>query len=223
MYTDGLIERRGESIDDGDRPLGTHDERDAERDRPDGGGGDDRRAIGAPSDDVALLLVDIDGASGSRSSCPPNPGSLPGIRRRLRAWLDAARPRRRASREIVLAVSEACNNAIEHGYRDGPGSVVLRGEYGRGGCGSRSRTPAPGGSRRGRRARARAHDDEDASWTRSRSRRRPRNAGSPSSTWRGRPGRSRSPNRRPRALVPRRRRRQNDQALFNSSSKLPRR
>ena len=54
---------------------------------------------------------------------PAEPAVAAGLRRRLRTWL--ARHGCSASRaaDMVLAVSEACNNAIEHAYRDREGTI----------------------------------------------------------------------------------------------------
>ena len=51
---------------------------------------------------------------------------LPGLRRRLRAWLARQGFEAAASADVVLAVSEALNNAIEHAYREVDGTVRLR-------------------------------------------------------------------------------------------------
>jgi anti-sigma regulatory factor (Ser/Thr protein kinase) len=49
------------------------------------------------------------------------------MRRRLRAWLARRGLEDGEAAEVVLAVSEACNNAIEHAYRDnGTGPVRVR-------------------------------------------------------------------------------------------------
>ena len=82
-------------------------------------------AIGRPADDVALLLASIEPASSSRSSLQGRPDVLPGLRRRLRAWL-ARQGFEAASADVVLAVSEALNNAIEHAYREVEGTIRLR-------------------------------------------------------------------------------------------------
>jgi anti-sigma regulatory factor (Ser/Thr protein kinase) len=124
MYTDGLVERRGENIEEGIGVLGR-----TMAARPTITAREllsaVSEAIGTPADDVALLLASIEPASAFDIELPSNPEVLPGLRRRLRAWLgrqgfEAAAP------DIVLAVSEALNNAIEHGYRDAAGTVRLR-------------------------------------------------------------------------------------------------
>ena len=83
-------------------------------------------AIGAPSDDVALLLSAIEPAQAFVIELPAVPENLRVIRRRLGAWLQRVGFEEGAGAEIVLAVSEACNNAVEHAYNGhGPGGVSL--------------------------------------------------------------------------------------------------
>lgn len=124
MYTDGLVERRGESIEEGigvlGRTLAANPNISA------------RalvsaisEAIGRPADDVALLLASIEPASMFEIELAGRPDILPGLRRRLRAWL-TRQGFEAASPDVVLAVSEALNNAIEHAYRDADGTIRLR-------------------------------------------------------------------------------------------------
>ena len=85
-------------------------------------------AIGAPSDDVALLLGAVEPALSFVIELPAVPESLRVIRRRLRAWLERVGFDAEGAAEVVLAVSEACNNAVEHAYNGhGPGGVTLSG------------------------------------------------------------------------------------------------
>ncbi len=124
MYTDGLVERRGESIEEGIGVLGR-----TMAARP----GISARAlmsaisdaIGRPADDVALLLASIEPASTFEIELAGRPDVLPGLRRRLRAWL-SRQGFEAASADVVLAVSEALNNAIEHAYREVDGTIRLR-------------------------------------------------------------------------------------------------
>jgi anti-sigma regulatory factor (Ser/Thr protein kinase) len=126
MYTDGLIERRGQNIDEGIDLLG----------RLIATGVDASpvrivrnvsEAIGAPDDDVALLVVSMDSARTAFDvETPARPGALPELRRRLRAWLAHQECDPDDSAGVVLAVSEACNNAIEHAYREHEGTIRLR-------------------------------------------------------------------------------------------------
>ena len=124
MYTDGLVERRGESIEEGIGVLGR-----TLAARPNISArallSAISEAIGSPADDVALLLASIEPAARFEIELAGRPEVLPGLRRRLRAWL-GRQGFEAASADVVLAVSEALNNAIEHAYRDVEGTVRLR-------------------------------------------------------------------------------------------------
>ena len=54
-----------------------------------------------------------------------DPAALAGLRRRLRSWLVLRAVDEGEREDAVLAVSEACSNAIEHGYRGQPGTIRL--------------------------------------------------------------------------------------------------
>ena len=132
MYTDGLIERRGQNIYDGIDLLARIIATNAAQMDPDLVVAKVSEAIGASDDDVALLLVDIEaGKAQFEIEATADPSALAGIRRRLRGWLERRGFGADESAHIVLAVSEACNNAIEHGYRDRPGTIKLTGNYDR--------------------------------------------------------------------------------------------
>jgi len=124
LYTDGLIERRGKNIDLAIdllarlvalQPSPTPEALVA-------GVGD---TIGHPDDDVALLVLVIQRARVSFDvEIPAEAQRLRRLRHRLHAWLAAHGVGFDDAAEIVLAVSEACNNAVEHAYADGgPGSI----------------------------------------------------------------------------------------------------
>jgi serine/threonine-protein kinase RsbW len=128
LYTDGLVERRSASIDVGLERLA-----DAAR----------RSAIGAarladeicdalldgPSqdDDVCVLtLFRIPSVKMFSHTFPAAPAELAGLRERLRLWLELCAVPENVERGVVLAVSEAAANAVEHGYRcDGAGLVTV--------------------------------------------------------------------------------------------------
>jgi serine phosphatase RsbU (regulator of sigma subunit)/anti-sigma regulatory factor (Ser/Thr protein kinase) len=117
LYTDGLIERRGESIDDSLRRL-----REA--------------ALAAPSDpeglvehiltelvgtserrdDIAILVMRLLGAGSQplHLRLPSQIDSLDVMREALRLWLEQAPANESDAQEIVLATWEACANAVEH-------------------------------------------------------------------------------------------------------------
>jgi serine phosphatase RsbU (regulator of sigma subunit)/anti-sigma regulatory factor (Ser/Thr protein kinase) len=126
LYTDGLVERRGQSIDAGLEQL--------------------RAAVAAAPRDPELLvehvLEDIIGATERDDDIallaarvfavaprplalrvPNDTSSLAMVRDTLRAWLEGAPALRDEAEEIVLATWEACANAIEHGGDQGPGTV----------------------------------------------------------------------------------------------------
>ena len=60
---------------------------------------------------------------------PADPTLMHGVRTRLRAWLDRRGFGQEQQTDAVLAVSEACNNAIEHGYAGRTGTIKLRFEH----------------------------------------------------------------------------------------------
>src|SRR4051794_9949249 len=124
MYTDGLVERRGRSIDDGiDRLAGALAEGDG---NVDAAADHLLAALGAGDgldDDVALLVVRTVPVDPRRLalSLGAVPGSLAPLRRALARWLDANEVAPKVAYDIVLAVNESATNAIEHAY--GPGSA----------------------------------------------------------------------------------------------------
>ncbi len=118
MYTDGLVERRGEGIKPGLEKL--------------------KRALRtAPAepepcldfvlhaltqtgseDDVALLLMRVDKTADQplELTVPAEPSALAPIRRAVEAWLADQRIDLRDGWQIVAACNEACANASEHAY-----------------------------------------------------------------------------------------------------------
>jgi serine phosphatase RsbU (regulator of sigma subunit)/anti-sigma regulatory factor (Ser/Thr protein kinase) len=124
LYTDGLVERRGEVIDVGIERLA------------------ERLAVGYTSaeeacerivdelghdlaDDAALLAVTRTPMAGEHLSTviQAHPERLAELRRRLAAWLSAHGASREEASDVVLAAHEAAMNAIEHAY--GPGDAEI--------------------------------------------------------------------------------------------------
>jgi len=129
LYTDGLIERRDESIDDGFRRLTA-----AARDAVDGTGSSlaDRvyRALldeTPREDDVALLAVETEPLEDVlEMTLPANPNVLGGLRNTLGRWLRAADADDSELFDIVLSVSEAATNAVEHAYGAREATFTIR-------------------------------------------------------------------------------------------------
>jgi PAS domain S-box-containing protein len=126
LYTDGLVERRHESLDDGvDRATGVaHDAHDAELSDLASTLMSSLRPADGYEDDVALLLY--------RRTVPPltlefeaHPGSLAATRHWLRAWLADARLDEDLEQDVLVATGEACANAVEHAYTGGTGPNAL--------------------------------------------------------------------------------------------------
>lgn len=127
LYTDGLVERREELIDNGIRDAGevlaetigsTADvvadavlRRLAPKD-----GFDDDVAIVVYRRPPAPLEIDV----------LATPDQLSGIRDQITAWLQATGIPDELAGDIVLVVNEACTNSIEHAYRaTAPGRMVV--------------------------------------------------------------------------------------------------
>lgn len=117
-YTDGLVERRRSSLTEGidkaasavleGRASGLEDL-----------AGQVMAALapeGGYDDDVALLLyrhpAPLD------MTFPAEPGELGDTRHTLRTWLRQCGLSTKRAQSVLLAVGEACTNAIEHAYRD---------------------------------------------------------------------------------------------------------
>jgi PAS domain S-box-containing protein len=116
LYTDGLIERRGEHLDDGmDLLLVTAAQGPLDPDAL-----CDRllaaaAPTGATSDDIALLVLShVPLGVRLALDMPSEPGALRSLRALLRRWLAQAQAADVDVHAIVMACSEACTNAIEH-------------------------------------------------------------------------------------------------------------
>ena len=127
LYTDGLIERRGESIDVGIERLKTVLEQASAGfdDLPDA-----LLEQVAPaeqrSDDIALLALRTVhvGSMPLRLTLPAEFSALSSARRALRRWLEQAGADPEEVHQIITACGEACANAIEHAY--GPRAATFQ-------------------------------------------------------------------------------------------------
>jgi serine phosphatase RsbU (regulator of sigma subunit)/anti-sigma regulatory factor (Ser/Thr protein kinase) len=132
FYTDGLVERRTESIDVGLERL-----RLAVESAP----GNPERLVdhvlesvigtAGRGDDIAVLAVRFLAVAPKplELDLPSDPHSLDLVRDALRVWLEEAPATETESHDIVLAAWEACANAVEHpqGMTD-PASFAIRAE-----------------------------------------------------------------------------------------------
>jgi serine/threonine-protein kinase RsbW len=126
LYTDGLVERRGERIDQGlsrleealadrwETPLAVLAEQVSDTMLTGDGG----------HDDMCLLALAFDGAPRFASDVPAEMESLRPLRADLDRWLATYDIPERERYCVVLACSEAVANAIEHGYRHNPAQRV---------------------------------------------------------------------------------------------------
>jgi GAF domain-containing protein/anti-sigma regulatory factor (Ser/Thr protein kinase) len=127
LYTDGLVERRGMSIEDGLGQLestaaslaGTEPEEFCERLV--------RMAeADAVADDVAVLVIRIPRELAERLelTLPAEPGSLSIVRRALQNWLSRSGVDEATGYDVLVATGEASANAVEHAY--GPGGAEFQ-------------------------------------------------------------------------------------------------
>jgi serine phosphatase RsbU (regulator of sigma subunit)/anti-sigma regulatory factor (Ser/Thr protein kinase) len=129
LYTDGVVERRGEAIDDGIARL-THSLRHnwnlpvrllvrmLLRDA----GIDDL----APHDDAAVIALRSVGAHERMfvDTIVADAAAIAPLRHRVRAWLQVAGVADELAADIVVAVGEAVTNAVVHGSRHDPAQTV---------------------------------------------------------------------------------------------------
>ena len=121
MYTDGLVERRGNSLTQGIEELlavvrtGDTAEQACRN---------AMEALVPPEgldDDVAMLVLhNLPVPADLRLYLPADPKALADVRQVVRRWLRERGAEGDDVNEITLAVGEACSNAIEHAYSPGP-------------------------------------------------------------------------------------------------------
>jgi anti-sigma regulatory factor (Ser/Thr protein kinase) len=135
LYTDGLVERPGESLDAGLARLAAAVGSGVENLEhlgdylvdvmlPEGPGGDDAALLMARALPLGDALV---------ARFPAEIDSIPLMRRLLGRWLDEAGATRADIEDLMLASAEAAANAIEHAYGLAPGVVELSASTGQGG------------------------------------------------------------------------------------------
>jgi anti-sigma regulatory factor (Ser/Thr protein kinase)/putative methionine-R-sulfoxide reductase with GAF domain len=130
MYTDGLVERRGESLTAG-----------LERLRATAGVVASAEeicqrvidalvpALGAPDDVALVALRNAPVETDLRLRVPADPRMLSQVRQMLRRWLRSRGARAEEIAAMTLACGEACANAIEHAYAPGHASFELEAMY----------------------------------------------------------------------------------------------
>ena len=127
LYTDGLVERRGETLDAGLRRLAAVADGVGDRSPAElvaalvDGALDDA----GPADDIALLVVRAVPAP-LTGRLPAVAGSMRALRRRTAGWVAAAGLPVETAEDLELALGEAAANAAEHAYPEGSGEF----EYG---------------------------------------------------------------------------------------------
>jgi anti-sigma regulatory factor (Ser/Thr protein kinase) len=135
LYTDGLVERRSEHLEEGLRRLAlaaasratvpVEKMCDELLDELVGEEG---------TDDVALVALRTSNACSPSFTCRvlADPEQLASVRRALREWLHAQPVPEALLEDMVLAVGEACSNAVEHAYQpDSRATMVIEGFCGR--------------------------------------------------------------------------------------------
>jgi serine phosphatase RsbU (regulator of sigma subunit)/anti-sigma regulatory factor (Ser/Thr protein kinase) len=141
LYTDGLVERRGEPIDDGMERLqtaalaATHGEDATFADRVYRGLLESAMLDSATlEDDVALLAIEsLRLGETIELTLDAEPAVLAGLRRTLGRWLDEDGVGVGVEDRfgITLAVSEAAANAVEHAYGARSATFTVRCEFDR--------------------------------------------------------------------------------------------
>ena len=129
LYTDGLIERRGQVIDEGldhlaatatklcGRPPTTLLDGLLARALPNAG----------PADDIALIAA-LYLPAPLHQRLPADPEQLPGLRRVVRGWIRAAALPAAVGDDLQITLGEAAANSVEHAYATAgePGEFTYR-------------------------------------------------------------------------------------------------
>ncbi|WP_084681598.1 SpoIIE family protein phosphatase [Actinomycetospora chiangmaiensis] len=116
LYTDGLVERRGESLDEGlDRLVAVAVARPDVAPEPTATYLLDALAPSEAIDDVAVVVLRLAPSPMTRTF-PADPTELARMRRAVRAWSGPAGLRDEVAEDLQLALGEAATNAVEHAY-----------------------------------------------------------------------------------------------------------
>jgi PAS domain S-box-containing protein len=125
LFTDGLVERRGEDLDAGLQRLVKAADRLSHLD-PERLASALLRDLLADTDqpdDVALVLARLQPLP-LTETCPATPEQLAVIRRAVRRWASASALDEETTDDLQLAINEAVANAVEHAYGAGPAGLV---------------------------------------------------------------------------------------------------
>jgi len=132
LYTDGLIERRDESIDEGFQRLTAAARAAAQRTDSSLADRVYRALLDETplEDDVALLAIETAPLEDTLEiTLPARPNVLGGLRNTLGRWLQAAGADENELFDITISASEAATNAIEHAYGAREAGFTVRCEY----------------------------------------------------------------------------------------------
>ncbi|OYN82775.1 SpoIIE family protein phosphatase [Mycolicibacterium sphagni] len=124
LYTDGLVERRRRSLDDGiDRAVNLiRDDSALDLDPLADQIMQGLAPPGGYQDDVALLIYRH--PAPLEVTIPADPLHLAPARAALREWLNSAGIDHEQAQDVLVAAGEAVTNSIEHGYRHGDGGTI---------------------------------------------------------------------------------------------------
>jgi anti-sigma regulatory factor (Ser/Thr protein kinase)/putative methionine-R-sulfoxide reductase with GAF domain len=129
LYTDGLIERPGESLDVGMQRLRAA----SAADLPAEGLCDELVGLllddDEPNDDVAILVAQMAPATDHlHVSLPATASRLALLRRLMHRWLDQLELNEERVYDVVAAIGEAATNVVEHAYGPKGGAMDVTAE-----------------------------------------------------------------------------------------------
>jgi GAF domain-containing protein/anti-sigma regulatory factor (Ser/Thr protein kinase) len=129
LYTDGLVESRGVSIDVGLERLRTLAE-DATEPEALCAAAIQRLVPEAPADDIAMIVARLRPVDEQLSGTwPAEKEVLADVRLTMRRWLHAQGADDDEAYDIIVACQEACANAVEHAYGPGERSFDLQASF----------------------------------------------------------------------------------------------
>jgi serine phosphatase RsbU (regulator of sigma subunit)/anti-sigma regulatory factor (Ser/Thr protein kinase) len=131
LYTDGLVEERGVSIDQGLDALRLAASQDVcHPDELCDRLVEAMLAIHPANDDIAVLALRAlpTAPPPLHLDIPSDPAELSAMRRELGSWLRAAGASSDVVEVVQMACHEACSNSIEHGFSFGEGSLSVDAE-----------------------------------------------------------------------------------------------